>query len=162
MKSFLTAVMLGMAILCSAADVNLVGSTKWKIYGKNDADSSTVIQKNGQIDCFVKGAKKYTGVTTGIIFKKPITGTLNFGADVKADKVAGVARNNFCIYMDITYADKTNYWGLLCIFKDGTYDWKKMSNSFKIPKPISRINFYVLFRNMTGKASFRNIYLYNK
>ena len=161
MKNCLLVLVLGMAVLCSAADVNLLDS-KWNIYGKNTADQGTVIQKNGQIDCFSKIPKGMAGVSTAVIFKKPAVGNLVFGMDVKAENAVGTVYNNFCIYMDIAFADKTNEWGVLCPAANGTYDWKKISQTYKLPKPVTRINFYVLFRNMTGKASFRNIYLYNK
>ena len=161
MKKFLVTVMMGMAVLCCAAEVNLL-SGKWSIYGECTADYGTVIQKNGQIDCFSKTPKGQTGVLKSIVFKKPVSGNLVFGMEVKAEKAVGGVTNNFCLYMDINYADKTNKWGVLCLAQNGTYDWKKISAVYKADKPIARINFYVLFRNMTGKASFRNIYLYNK
>ena len=36
------------------------------------------------------------------------------------------------------------------------------STTIKLAKPVKQISFYVLFRNVAGKASFRNVFLYNK
>ena len=161
MKKFIAAALAGMAVLCGAADINLLDG-KWSQYNKTNDKFGTVIRKDGQVDCFSTVPKGMTGICKGLIFKKPLTGTVVFGADVKGEKVVGSVPNNFCVYIDITFTDNSKQWGLTCPFKTGTFGWQKMSRTYKFSKPVARMHFYVLFRNMTGKASFKNVFLYNK
>lgn len=150
------------AALLGAAEKNLIDG-KWAIYGRKEAGQQTVIQKNGQIDCTVtKSPKGMSGVVTGLKFAKPLTGTITFGAESKAENVKGNPGSNYCIYLDLTFTDGKKLFGQIAPFKAGTYGWTKASKTIKLPKPVKSISYYVLFRNVTGKASFRNIYLYNK
>ena len=57
--------------LLGAAEKNLLPPlAQMKVYGKKDANQSTVIQKNGLIDCQIKNIKKgTTGVYTFLQFK---------------------------------------------------------------------------------------------
>ena len=160
--------MIVMALVCAAAflgaeEKNLIPSRSF-IYGKPNANQSTVIQKNGQTDCSIapKTVKGVSGIYYSIPFPKPITGAITFGGESKAQNVIGSAAGNYCLYLDLTYADGKKLYGRSVSFKGGTHDWQKASHTIKLEKPVKHISFYVLFRNVTGKASFRNIYLYNK
>lgn len=163
MKKIVVMALVCAAALLGAAEKNLL-SAKWNIYGKKIAGQQTVIQKNGQIDCNVTLAKKgMAGVNQGLnFFKKPLTGTITFGAESKAENVKGNPSSNYCIYLDLTFTDGKRLYGQIAPFKAGTYGWTKSSKTIKLPKPVKSISYYVLFRNVTGKASFKNIYLYNK
>ena len=165
MKQLLVLALLSAALFLGAAEKNLLPA-KAAVYGKKSTNSETVIQKNGQIDCFIKDkslkGQNYAGVVYSVKFAAPVQGTLTFGAESKAEKVVGVAPNNYCVYLDLTYADNTRLYGQLVAFKTGTHDWEKVSKSIKLAKPVKSISYYVLFRNVEGKASFRNAFLYNK
>ena len=157
-----------MALFCAAAflgaaEKNLLPA-KLFVYGKANEKQSTVIGKNGQIDCAIvpKTVKGTSGVFYNIVFPKPITGSITFGGESKAEKVTGAGGSNYCLYLDLTFADGKKLYGRSVSFKGGTHDWQKASRTIKLDKPVKQILFYVLFRNTTGKASFRNLYLYNK
>ena len=165
MKQLLVLALLSAALFLGAAEKNLLPE-KFAAYGKKSENSETVIQKNGQVDCFIKNkalkGKNYTGVVYSVKFAAPVQGNLTFGAESKAEKVTGLAPNNYCVYLDLTYTDGTRLYGQLVAFKTGTHDWEKVSKTIKLAKPVKAISYYVLFRNMEGKASFRNAFLYNK
>lgn len=161
MKKVFVMALVFAATLLGAAEKNLLPG-KWKIYGKNTADQTTVIQKNGQIDCTVRNNKGISGVVRYMTFAKPLTGSITFGAESKAENVKGATSCNYSIYLDITFADGKMLYGKVAPFKNGTYNWTKSSATVKLPKPVKRISYYVLFRKATGKVSFRNIFLYNK
>lgn len=160
--------MILMALVCAAAflgaaEKNLLPARAF-VYGKPNDKQSTVINKDGQIDCAIapKTVKGASGAFYNVIFPKPITGAITFGGESKAEKVTGAGGTNYCIYLDLTFADGKKLYGRSVSFKGGTHDWQKASRTIKLEKPVKQILFYVLFRNTTGKASFRNIYLYNK
>ena len=94
--------------------------------------------------------------------RSSVVSSLTFGAESKAEKVTGNAPNNYCVYLDLTFTDKTRLFGQIASFKTGTHDWEKASKTIKLAKPVKSISYYVLFRNVEGKASFRNAFLYNK
>ena len=165
MKHLLVLALLSAALFLGAAEKNLLPA-KSAIYGKKSANCETVIQKNGQIDCFVKNkalkGQNAAGVIYPVKFATPIQGALTFGAESKAEKVTGNAPNNYCIYLDLTYTDGTRLYGQIASFKTGTHNWEKVTKTIKLAKPVKSISYYVLFRNVEGKASFRNPFLYNK
>lgn len=162
MKKIFALALICAAVAVFAAEKNLA-PTQWGIYGKNNANQNTVIRKDGQIDCQVKNAKGgMAGVSWGLNFKTPVKGTLTFGAESKAEKVTGSTPHNYCVYLDLTYTDGKRLYGQVANFNGGTHDWEKKSTTIKLAKPVKQISFYVLFRNVAGKASFRNVFLYNK
>ncbi|MBR2874177.1 MAG: hypothetical protein IKB99_11825, partial [Lentisphaeria bacterium] len=106
--------------------------------------------------------KNMTGYVYSVRFAKAVTGTLTFGAESKGEKVVGRVDGNYCVYLDLTYADGTRLYGQIVSFKNGTNDWNKVTKTIKLAKPVKSLSYYVLFRNVEGKASFRNAFLYNK
>lgn len=162
MKKLLVAALICAAALLGAAEKNLLPG-KWRIYGKNSAAQSTVIQKNGQIDCSIpKIAKGQTGVSVALNFKTPLKGSIVFGAESKAENARGKVKENYCVYIDVIYVDNTKSYAHTALFTPGTHNWEKKTATLKLKKPVKELRYYLLFRNMTGKASFRNVFLYNK
>ena len=165
MKQLFIMALLGAAIIVGAAEKNLFPA-KFYIYGKPNDNSTTVIQKDGQIDCTVKNGKDSKTALAGIvgtaIFPKHLTGSFTFGAESKAEKVEGNPHANYCVYLDFFFADGTKLYGRQVAFTAGTHDWEKKTFTVKVDKPVKHIACYILFRNMTGKASFRNFFVYNK
>lgn len=165
MKHLLTLALCCAALLLGAAEQNLL-SNKFSVYGKKNANAETVIRENGQIDCSIKDGKDKATALTGTVrqvkFATPATGTFVFGAESKAENVTGPTPNNYCVYMDIAFTDNTFLYGQKAHFKGGTHDWEKATATVKVTKPVKYISFYLLFRNVSGKASFRAPFLYKK
>ena len=156
-----------MALVCAAAFLGAaeknLAPAKWYIYGKKSDLQSTEITKEGVVVCNLKEAKgAMSGVYNSVTFAQPISGSITFGGESKAENVQGASDFNYCVYLDVTCADGTKLYGLKAPFKGGTHDWEKKSTTVKLAKPVKAINFYVLFRNCTGKVEFRNIFFYNK
>lgn len=161
MKKIVVLALVCAAAVLGAAEKNLL-SGKWNVYVKNNANQTTVVQKNGQIDCTVRVKSGVSGMSKYLRFAKPITGSITFGAESKAENVKGATPSGYSIYLDIVYADGTKLFGAVAPFKNGTYNWTKSSKTIKLAKPVKQISCYALFRKATGKVSFRNIFLYNK
>ena len=165
MKHLLTLALCCAALFLGAAEQNLL-SNKFSVYGKKNANAETVIRENGQIDCSIKDAKDKKTALAGSVrlikFEKPVTGTFVFGAESKAENVTGNPNANYCVYMDIAFTDNTFLYGRQIPFKAGTHDWEKATATVTVTKPVKHISFYLLFRNVSGKASFRAPFLYKK
>ena len=162
MKKIIALTLICAAAILGAAEKNLAPAT-WAIYGKNSEISGTTLSKEGVASSFItKEGKSYTGLVSSVKFDKPLTGSLTFGGESKATDVKGSTTHNYCVYLDITNADGTKLYGQTAVFTGGTHDWEKKSTTIKLAKPIKDANVYVIFRNITGKAEFRNIFIYNK
>jgi hypothetical protein len=162
MKKIIALTLICAAAILGAAEKNLAPA-QWAIYGKNSEISGTTLSKEGVASSFIKQPGKfYTGLVSAVKFAQPLTGSLTFGGESKATDVKGNAPHNYCVYLDITYADGTKLYGQTAVFSTGTHDWEKKSTTIKLAKPIKDANVYVIFRNITGKAEFRNIFIYNK
>jgi hypothetical protein len=72
-------------------------------------------------------------------------------------KAAGVEGGEYCVYLDVHYADGTPLWGQKCIFQRGTHEWSRAESIFTPSKPVARIQAFVLFRNAKGTAWFDDI-----
>lgn len=162
MKKFFVMALVCAAAFAGAAEKNLAPA-KWSVYGKNDANQQTVITKEGIINSSVKTPQGYgTGAVSSLHFAQPLTGSITFGAESKAEDVKGKSFYGYSVYLDLTFADGKKLYGKTAIFSGGTHDWEKKSTTVKLEKPLKSVNFYILFRNVSGKASFRNIFFYNK
>ena len=88
--------------------------------------------------------------------------TIEISAESKAEDVSGNADSNYSIYMDIVHPDGTKTYGVIAVFNTGTHDWEKASLSYTPAKPVKSLNYYLLFRNKTGKVWFKNVVLIQK
>ncbi|MBO7146764.1 MAG: DUF4091 domain-containing protein [Lentisphaeria bacterium] len=66
---------------------------------------------------------------------------------------------DYCIYADIFHIDGTVRYAVKAKWTPGTHSWEKALMCHYPEKAVSKIILYVLFRNTTGKALFRNISL---
>ena len=64
---------------------------------------------------------------------------------------------DYDIYLDVFYADGTPLWGQTASFQPGTHDWQKSEFSFEVPKPVKRIEVFVLFRKAKGTVWFDDL-----
>ena len=79
-----------------------------------------------------------------------------FGGWSRAD---GVKARDYCVYLDIHYADGSKDWGKRADWRQGTHDWERTSSVFLPKKPVARIDAAVLNRKGVGKAEFRDVFL---
>ena len=69
---------------------------------------------------------------------------------------------DYCLYLDIYYADGSIKYGVKAKWKTGTHSWEKAIMCFYPDKKVKKVILSVLLRNSTGKALFRNIKLSRK
>ena len=158
MKMMAVAAMIcGLAMGVIAQEANLL-KNNWKLYA---GTKTTVIDaKTGVITCKNTEPNTTAGVVQfGVVLNQTAPKAITFSGESEAANVKGNVYANYCLYIDLTLADGSKVWGRLANFKAGTHDWEKTQATYTPAKPIKSLNYYVLFRKMTGEASFRNITL---
>ena len=141
-----------------AQDANLLKNANWRLYSQ--ADKTSVIDRQNGTLSFVGTAEfKKAGVIQIVVLNQTEPKAITFSAESKCEDVTGNTANNYVIYLDILHTDNTYTFGVQASFKNGTHDWEKVQLTYKPKKPIKSINYYVLFRNVEGKAQFRNVTL---
>ena len=98
-----------------------------------------------------------------IKYDKPDMTPLVFGAESCGE---GVEAAEYCLYVDLFYADGTPRWGLKASFRTGTHGWERAACAFVPEKPVARVVMNAFARNpgpnaasAKGKVWFRNVYL---
>ncbi len=74
----------------------------------------------------------------------------------KAQDVGGGQDSDYCLYLDLVYADGTPLWGQTASFNVGTQDWQKVQVLVFPEKPVKSVSFYMLLRRHSGRAWFRD------
>ncbi|MBQ2850867.1 MAG: hypothetical protein IJE77_10335 [Thermoguttaceae bacterium] len=77
----------------------------------------------------------------------------------RAENVGGSGGADYSRYIDLEYADGQMLWGQTAPFATGDSDWTQERVAIFPEKPIKSLTFYGLFRNRSGKASFRDLEL---
>ncbi len=78
-------------------------------------------------------------------------------AESRAENASQRQSTDYSLYLDITYMDGTNRWGVIASFSGGTHDWEEQRLTFVPHKPIKSVNCWLLFRFYKGRALFRNL-----
>ena len=97
-----------------------------------------------------------TGLWKTLTYDAPDKTPVVFGGWSRAEDVKA---GDYCVYLDIDYADGSHNWGQKASWRQGTHDWENAQSVFFPEKPVSRILAYVLLRHGTGKAEFRDVFL---
>ncbi len=150
------AVVCGLAMGVVAQEANLLKSN-WRLYG--GTKTTAVDAKTGVITCKNAEPDRNGGVVQRVVLNQTAPKAITFSAESRAVDAKGALWGNYCLYLDIVLADGSKVWGHLANFKGGTHDWEKAQATYTPAKPIRSLSFYVLFRKVTGEASFRNITL---
>ena len=96
------------------------------------------------------------GVWRTFEYDEPTTEPIVFGGESRCKDVAA---RDYCIWLDIWYADGTPVWQRRADWAQGTHGWEKTAGAFVPEKPVKKINMNVLLRKGTGTAEFRNLWL---
>ncbi|MGA2500670.1 MAG: hypothetical protein ABSH20_23275, partial [Tepidisphaeraceae bacterium] len=77
----------------------------------------------------------------------------------RAENVGGSADPDYSLYLDLIFTDGTHLWGQSASFATGTHGWQRRTVRILPEKPIKRLEFYLLLRQHSGKAFFREMRL---
>lgn len=103
--------------------------------------------------------KAVRGVSQSVTLDQAVPAPIHAEAWSRAEEVSGSPDSDYAVYLDIAYTDGTFLWGQTAPFSTGTHDWEKRSVLVMPEKPVKSLTFYTLFRNKSGRASFRDLKL---
>jgi hypothetical protein len=91
-------------------------------------------------------------------YDKPDTTPVFYGGESRAENVAV---SEYCVYLDVYYADGSVTWGERADFDQGTHGWQKVCGALVPKKPVKRVEVYALCRKGSEKshAQFRDFFL---
>ena len=69
------------------------------------------------------------------------------------------AASDYCLWLDVHYADGTKKWAVRSDFRQGTHDWEQVRDFWIPEKPVEKIEFFAFLRKGTGAAEFRDLKL---
>jgi hypothetical protein len=70
-----------------------------------------------------------------------------------------VSSGDYCVYLDVIYADGTPWWGLASAWLPGTHGWQYAAETFRPEKPVREIRVYVFLRHSKGTAWFDDVFV---
>ena len=133
---------------------NLLRSDAYRTYGKGFEFQDGVFRCDNGTDSTVQ-----RGAMQTVVLNQKRPQPILAEAWSRAENVSGSPATGYSIYMDILYADGTPLWGQTADFATGTHDWQKKTVLVVPGKPIQSLSFYVLLRNKSGQAEFRDMKL---
>ncbi|MGA2750230.1 MAG: hypothetical protein ABSG59_15760 [Verrucomicrobiota bacterium] len=74
----------------------------------------------------------------------------------RAENVSGERDSDYALYVDLRFADGTPMWGQSANFATGTHDFERREVMVLPDKPVKSVWFYLLLREHSGQASFRD------
>ena len=134
----------------------------WELYSPNSHHKAEVKEVHGGSIAVVAEHHKDTpefGLLQKIVYEKPTTKPILFGGWSKSAGITG--RDDYNIFLDITYADGTNAYGIKSYWSNGSANWRHTFSCFRPEKPVVQINYYIFLRKgAAGKAYFDDFELY--
>ncbi|NPV47952.1 MAG: DUF4091 domain-containing protein [Armatimonadetes bacterium] len=96
------------------------------------------------------------GAVQEMVFDPPVQHPFTVSGWSTARDAQGL---DYCLYVDVWYADGTNLWGQRKDFRPGSHGWEYLEYAFDVAKPVTRVQYFVLFRNCLGEAWFDDLRL---
>ena len=103
------------------------------------------------------GAEDGVGLVQVIEYDKPDRRPIVVGGWSRAENVTG--GGDFSVYLDVFFEDGTPWWAKQASWPRGTHGWTYAASAFHPPKPVRRIEVYVLLRRCEGTAWADDIFL---
>ena len=130
-------------------------ATRWRPVGNGYA-LVTGEARDGRVCIMCESASPdgAVGAMQEITFDPPIKHPFKVSGWSRAENAGGA---DYCLYMDCWYDDGTNLWGQRRNFDDGTHDWQQIEYVFDVAKPVTKVEYFILFRRCTGKAWFDDV-----
>lgn len=89
-------------------------------------------------------------------YDKPDRTPVVFEGWSRAEKASA---RDYCLWLDVHYADGTKQWAVQADFTPGTHDWEHVRDLWIPAKPVEKIEFFAFLRKGTGTAEFRDLKL---
>jgi hypothetical protein len=112
----------------------------------------------GAIRCEAATPDTSRGAKQVIVYEKPDRRPIVIGGWSKAEQVGPAG--DYCVFLDVIYADGKPWWGLASPWARGTHDWQYAAEVFWPEKPVREIRAYVFLRRVTGRAWFDDVFIH--
>ena len=96
------------------------------------------------------------GIQQEFTYDTPSTDPIYFGGRSRSENAMAV---DYCVYLDIYYADGSTTWGLKASFSPGTHDWEDSRKLFTPERPVKKIFCGAFLRKGTGTAEFDGVFV---
>ena len=132
--------------------------TTWTPYGRGYALEATEVQSGKFVVCCeTESDQDGMGIAQVIRYDQPDMRPIIVGGWSRAEQVG--AGGDYCLYLDVLYADGTPWWGKTAAWTRGTHGWQYTAEVYQPEKPVREIRAYVFLRRTKGKAWFDNVFL---
>jgi hypothetical protein len=135
---------------------NILKASAWKPYGIGFAES------NGVIFCTNETNAQGSGAFQSVTLNQTNPQLIVASVWSKADDVSGGHDSNYSLYLDLQYTDGTHLWGQKASFSVGTHGYERREVALIPEKPVKYVSIYLLLREHSGRASFRDAELRTK
>jgi len=133
------------------AGENLLDPNAWRPWQKGfEREGDSFVCDNAS------DANVQRGVSQTVVLNQTSPEPIVAVAWSKAQDVGGGQDSNYCLYLDLVYADGSSLWGQAASFRVGTHDWQRVQVLVFPEKPVKSVSFYMLLRGHSGRAWFRN------
>jgi hypothetical protein len=129
---------------------NLLNPSAWQPYDSGFAKT------NGVFFCDNATAAGRRGVCQRVELNQKTPQPIIASAWSQAREVSGGRDSDYCLYLDLQYADGSPLWGQTANFATGTHDFERREVRVLPEKPVKSVSFYLLLRGHSGQASFRD------
>jgi hypothetical protein len=131
----------------------------WQAAGKGFfLDAQTHHDGRASIRCEATAPDASRGAKQVIVYEKPDKRPIVVGGWSKAEGVG--AGGDYCVFLDVIYADGKPWWGLTSSWARGTHDWQYGAEIFWPEKPVREIRVYVFLRRVSGRAWFDDVFIH--
>jgi len=133
------------------AGENLLDPNAWRPWQKGFERRDNIFTCDNGSD-----SKVQRGVSQNVVLNQTKPEPVIAIAWSKAEGVGGGRNNDYSLYLDLVYSDGTPLWGQVKPYNVGSHDWEKTQVIVFPEKPVKSVSFYMLLRQHTGKALFRD------
>ena len=96
------------------------------------------------------------GIQQDFTYDTPSADPIYFGGRSRSENAMA---NDYCVYLDVYYADGSTTWGVKASFSPGTHDWEDSRKLFVPDRPVKKIFCGAFLLKGTGKAEFDGVFV---
>jgi hypothetical protein len=133
------------------AGENLLKADAWYPFEKGfQPDGASFVCDNGA------DTKARRGASQTVELRQERPAPIVATAWSRAEGVTGSADSDYALYLDLTYADGSSFWGQSASFRTGNHDWEQAHVIVVPQRPVRCVTVNLLLRHHGGKAVFRD------
>ncbi len=135
-------------------------SAHWQAYGDGFSVAAEAGRRGGQaIRCSADEPGRNHGARQSVAVQQDAATNLLVGGWSRAERLDGDPGADWCLYVDITYADGDHLWGQKAVFDAGREGWQHAETVIEVQKPVRAAAVYAMLRgDATGSVLFDDLF----